>query len=609
MRMLNLGVVAHVDAGKTSLTERLLFDSGAIERLGSVDDGDTTTDGMDLERRRGITIRSAVAAFTLADRRVHLIDTPGHTDFVAEVERALGVLDGAILVLSAVEGVQAHTRVLMRTLKSAGVPTILFVNKIDRVGARHKDLLQDIRRKLTPGAISLNRPVDLGTKSADVVDLDPDPELAEVLAEHSDAALKSYVDGIDPDLLRDELQAQARRGLVHPVLFGSAVTGVGIAALRKAIVDLLPSVDPDTSGELDGVVFAVEHDKGRSAVARLFTGSLATRDRVTFARRDRSGALVTESGVATGVRDVDGEQARIPAGGIARITGLPGLRVGDRLGAHAADGRHRFRLPTMETIVTAESPARLFDGLSRLADQDPLIDVRRGPSHGSLVVSLYGEVQREVIATRLAEEFGVTAEFSPPRVACVERVAGTGHGLISMGETVHWATIGLRVEPGEAAAFRLEAERGSLPAAFITAIEDTVHATLQEGLHGWPIQDCVVTLTHTGYCSPVSVAADFRDLTPLVLTKALRQAGTVVCEPLEEIELEVPVESLTMVQSTLTKHNGLPQTPLLGNGTAVIEAVLPTARLREFQRLLPGLTGGEGVLTAHFGGYKALRNQ
>jgi ribosomal protection tetracycline resistance protein len=609
MRMLNLGIVAHVDAGKTSLTERLLFDSGAIDRLGSVDDGNTTTDGMDLERRRGITIRSAVAAFTLADRRVHLIDTPGHTDFVAEVERALGVLDGAILVLSAVEGVQAHTKVLMRTLKAADVPTILFVNKIDRPGARHAGLLNDIRRRLTPTAIALNRPVDLGTKSADVVDLEPDLEMAEVLAEHSDAALKSYVDGIDPGLLTDELRAQARSGLVNPVLFGSAVTGAGIAALRKAIVDLLPAVEPDIDGELDGVVFAVEHDGGRSAVARLFSGSLATRDRITFARRDRTGALVVESGVATGVKDAVGQSVRVPSGGIARIAGLPGLRVGDRLGVNAAKDHHRFRLPTMETVVTAQSPAALFDGLSRLADQDPLIDVRRGPSPGSLVVSLYGEVQREVIATRLAEEFGVTAEFSPPRVACVERVTGTGHALIGMGETLHVATIGLRIEPGDNIAFRLEAERGSLPAAFMTAIEETVYATLKEGLHGWPVHDCVVTLTHTGYSSPVSVAADFRNLTPLVLTEALRRAGTVVCEPLEQIELEVPEESLTMVLSTLTRHEGLPQTPSVRNGAAMVEAVVPTARLREFQRLLPGLTGGEGVLTSHFGGYSSLRNQ
>ncbi|MFI9384581.1 GTP-binding protein [Kutzneria sp. NPDC052558] len=602
MRMLNLGIVAHVDAGKTSLTERLLFDAGAIGRLGSVDTGDTTTDGMELERRRGITIRSAVAAFTMADHRVHLIDTPGHTDFVAEVERALGVLDGAILVLSAVEGVQAHTRVLMRTLRAADVPTLLFVNKIDRRGARHTDLLKDIRRLLGPDTVALNRPVQVSTRDAHVVDLPPDLDLAEVLAEHSDAALRSYVDGIDPLLLTEELRRQARQGLVHPVLFGSAVTGAGMASLRRAIVDLLPSVDSDTDGDLDGVVFAVEYDGVRSAVARLFSGSLAVRDRITYARRDRSGAVVVESGVATGVLDATRTRARVPAGGIARITGLSGLRVGDRLGVTAAESKIRFRLPTLETMVTAAEPDRLFAALTRLADQDPLIDVRRGQVAGSLVVSLYGEVQREVIAARLHDEFGVAAEFSTPQVVCVERLAGVGHAVTMMGETLHVATIGLRVEPSDdpGVTFALEAERGSLPAAFLTAIEETVRATLREGLHGWQIPDCVVTLTHTGYCSPVSVAADFRNLTPIVLTEALRRAGTVVCEPWEAVELEVPEESLSAVLTTLVRHGGLPENPTVPNR---VDAVLPTARLREFQRLLPGLTAGEGILTTRPAGY------
>ena len=162
--MLNLGILAHVDAGKTSLTERLLFDAGVITTVGAVDAGNTQTDRMDLERRRGITIRSAVATFQAGDTEIHLIDTPGHPDFIAEVERALGVLDGAILVLSAVEGVQAQTRVLMRTLAAARVPTLLFVNKIDRRGARH--LLADIRRHLTPTAIAVSAPTDLGTPSA-----------------------------------------------------------------------------------------------------------------------------------------------------------------------------------------------------------------------------------------------------------------------------------------------------------------------------------------------------------------------------------------------------------------------------------------------------------
>jgi ribosomal protection tetracycline resistance protein len=598
MRMLNLGIVAHVDAGKTSLTERLLFDAGAITGLGSVDDGSTQTDAMDLERRRGITIRSAVAAFTTGDHEIHLIDTPGHTDFVAEVERALQVLDGAILVLSAVEGVQAHTRVLMRTLRSLAVPTILFVNKIDRRGARSDRLLADIRRLLSPAAVTMNRPTDLGTPTAQVAAEPPGPDLAEVLAEHSDAALQSYLDGLDQRLLTAELADQTKRALVHPVFFGSAITGAGIDELRQGIVDLLPSAEPDTTGPLRGTVFAIEHDRtGRRAVARLFSGELKARDH-------------TAQGRVTSVRDVHGRETAVTAGGIAKVTGLP-LRIGDHLGDTTSPPvPARFRPPTLETVVTSDSPD-LFTALTQLADQDPLINVRRGRSPGSLIVSLYGEVQREVIAARLAEEFGVHAEFSAPIVVCVERLAGTGEAVTRMGETLHVATIGLRVEPGpldSGTRFQLEAERGSLPAAFMTAIEDTTHQTLHTGLKGWHVVDIIVTLTHTGYDSPISVAADFRNLTPLVLTNALNKAGTVVCEPLDHIDLDLPDHAVSAVLSLLVHNDAIPETPMVKGENATIEAIVPSAGVREIERALPGLTGGMGVLTAQFSGYRPRRS-
>lgn len=189
---LNIGILAHVDAGKTSLTERLLFDTGAIDRLGSVDAGDTRTDTGALERQRGITIRSAVASFTVGDTRINLLDTPGHSDFIAEVERALGVLDGAVLLLSAVEGVQARTRVLMKTLRRLGLPTLLFINKIDRVGARDEALLADIRRLLAPVAVPMTSVTGLGTARArvspyDLEDARTRDRIAEAVAEADDA--------------------------------------------------------------------------------------------------------------------------------------------------------------------------------------------------------------------------------------------------------------------------------------------------------------------------------------------------------------------------------------------------------------------------------------
>jgi len=232
VQTLNLGILAHVDAGKTSLTERLLHAAGVIDEIGRVDDGSTQTDSLELERQRGITIKSAVVSFVIDDVTVNLIDTPGHPDFIAEVERVLSVLDGAVLVVSAVEGVQAQTRVLMRALQRLHVPTLIFVNKIDRRGARGAPVVQSISEKLSPAVVAMGSAHGLGTRGArstpyTAADADFRRGLWELLADHDDAFLAAYVDqrSVSYSQLRTGLAAQTRRALVHPVFFGSARTG------------------------------------------------------------------------------------------------------------------------------------------------------------------------------------------------------------------------------------------------------------------------------------------------------------------------------------------------------------------------------------------------
>ena len=218
MAVLNLGILAHVDAGKTSLTERLLFAAGIIDEIGSVDDGNTQTDSMALERRRGITIKSAVVSFTIGDRTVNLIDTPGHPDFIAEVERVLSVLDGAVLVLSAVEGVQAQTRILMRVLNRLRIPTLIFVNKVDRGGARYEDLIADISARLSASIVTMGSVSDLGTRDATAVAFGPDDvEFVERLVELDDDLTAAYLSSPNVPYRRalSTLASRSRRGLTH----------------------------------------------------------------------------------------------------------------------------------------------------------------------------------------------------------------------------------------------------------------------------------------------------------------------------------------------------------------------------------------------------------
>ncbi|MFD5447890.1 tetracycline resistance ribosomal protection protein Otr(A) [Streptomyces sp. NPDC003470] len=612
MRTLNIGILAHVDAGKTSLTERLLFDHGAVDRLGSVDAGDTRTDDGEIERRRGITIRSAVAAFTVGDTQVNLIDTPGHSDFVAEVERALEVLDGAVLLLSAVEGVQARTRVLMRTLRRLRLPTLLFVNKIDRSGARAEELLDGIRHRLTPHVVPLTEvAAGLGGAGARVrpcrlTDPPVRARAAEVLAEVDPGMLAAFVDGPEPTAgeVRAALAARTADGSCHPLYFGSALGGQGVAELAEGLVRLVPARSP-AAGPVPprGTVFAVRPGPGgeRTAYLRLYDGEVRPRQRLTFLRRESDGRTGEVHGRVTRL-EVIGGSGTLTAGNIAALSGPAALRVGDRLGP--VTGRApQFAPPTLETLVRARRPeqaARLRSALLALADQDPLLHARPAES-GATALLLYGEVQMEVLAATLAGEFGIEAEFSPGRVRFLERPAGTGEAVDEMpwhDHTRYWATIGLRVEPGprgSGGVFGYETELGALPRAFHQAVEETVHATLLTGPAGVAVTDYRVTLIRSGFSSPLSTAADFRGLTPIVLRRALRQAGTRLYEPYHAFEAEVPPDALAPVTAQLAAL-GADFTGTTGGDTAwLISGELPARRVREAELRLPGLTRGEAV--------------
>ncbi|MGW2860604.1 GTP-binding protein [Streptomyces sp. NPDC001205] len=632
MRTLNIGILAHVDAGKTSLTERLLFDTGTIDRLGRVDDGSTQTDTAAIERRRGITVRSAVASFRVGDTQVNLIDTPGHSDFIAEVERALGVLDGAVLVLSAVEGVQAQTRVLMRTLREIRLPTLVFVNKIDRPGARADTLLEDIRRALTPHAIAMTAVRDLGTRAATATPLTyrhPRPgglqfaaRMGELLAEHDDELLARVVDGPPPTPaeLDKALADQTAKALVHPVYFGSAIRGEGVAALIDALVTLLPAPDPvapDTPPR--GTVFAVERDESghKTAYLRLFEGEVTARQPLIFTSpggdsggtgpRTHTGRPTSLDiiGAETAPGSAPGAPARLTAGNIGRLRGLPDIRVGDHLG-RPHERAPRFAAPTLQSVVHPREPgtgpaARLNAALKDLADRDPLIRARTEPG-GATSVFLYGEVQKEVIAATLADTYGIDAAFEPSRTVCTERPAGTGESAVEMyrgpAPTGHWATIGLRVEAapyGSGNAFRYETELGALPRAFHQAIEETVHEALRAGPLGWAVTDCAVTLVRSGFSSVFSTAGDFRALTRIVLDQALRNAGTELYEPYLAFELEIPAASLAPVAGHLTSLGALIEESTAAAGGWLLRGTVAARRAAEIERCLPGLTHGEGV--------------
>ena len=514
MRYLNLGILAHVDAGKTTLTEQLLYAAGVIDEIGSVDKGSTQTDTLALERQRGITIKAAVVSFVVDDVAVNLIDTPGHPDFIAEVERVLNVLDGAVLVISAVEGVQPQTRILMRTLQRLHIPTLIFVNKIDRRGARDESVLDEIRRRLTPSIIAMGSVQELGTRSAEFV---PRPaaepaftaEIAELLAEHDEDFLAAYLDdGTSPGsyrLLRAELASTSKRARAHPVFFGSAITGAGVEALAAAILEFLPALEGDPDAPLSGSVFKIERGAAGEKVAyvRLFSGTIRVRDRLNLdangGRKTNGARKVNDGRKVTGIevfdRGASVQSASARAGQIAKIRGLGDARIGDPLGdRRGTSGDHYFVPPTLETVVVPRRPddkGALYAALALLAEQDPLINLRQDDVRQELHVALYGDVQKEVIQSTLAADFELDADFRASTAICVERPVGIGSAVEVMGQRANpfLATVGLRIEPAPTnagVAFQpADAVRGAMPLAFFKAVEDTVRETLSQGLRGW----------------------------------------------------------------------------------------------------------------------------
>jgi ribosomal protection tetracycline resistance protein len=620
---INIGIVAHVDAGKTSLTERILYETHVIDQIGRVDYGTTQTDSLDLEKRRGITIKASVVSFFVDTLKINLIDTPGHPDFLAEVERSLSVLDGAILVISAVEGIQAQTTILFSALRRLRIPTIIFINKIDRSGAQSDHLLKRVKEKLTEHIIPLYRPVDLGTKHASVAPNHlHDPAFLqaciEQLALNDERLLAAYVaeETFTEAQIRAALMQQVGEARLSPVFFGSAITGAGVRELLAELGSYIPSHTGLEEAPLSGIVFKLEKEATGEKIAyvRVFSGELRVRTAVNLQRRKHDGEFETYPGKLQKLQlfwEGKTVQAQhVVAGEFCKAWGLKAVKIGDVIGEWSDHSTMlHFATPKLETRIEAahrEQEHQLYHVLLELAEEDPLIAVLKDEVHQELYLRLFGEVQQEVIETMLKEQHGLEVRFSETGIVCLEKPSGTGQAIeiIGAAENPFLATVGLKVEPGSAGSgVTYTYTPGALPLAFYRAIETTARTTLAQGLYGWEVTDILVTLTQTGY-TPITTAGDFRNLVPLVLLEALAQAGTEVYEPINQFELSVPASAISTAMSKLSQLRAIYEQPILQSDTFLLTGTLPVETSGEFRRALPGFTEGQGVFLAQAAGFR-----
>jgi len=619
-RTRNIGIIAHIDAGKTTTTERILFYTGRTHRLGNVDDGTTVTDWMEQERERGITIASAAVTCFWRDHRINIIDTPGHIDFTAEVQRSLRVLDGGVVVFDAVHGVEPQSETVWRQADRFHVPRICFINKMDRTGADFWRSIESIRERLEAVPVAIQVPIGSESSFVGVVDLfdevalyysdelGREPErravpdalresvrrqresLVEAIVETDDVLLARYLEGdkIEPEALRAGLRGATLAGRLVPVLCGAALRNRGVQPVLDAIVDYLPSpldvppivgVDPATGEHVErradpeepaaALVFKIVSDPfvGRLAYLRVYSGTLRSNSSIlnsAKSRKERLGRLLRM--YANHREDVD----VVSAGDIAAVGGLKFTFTGDTLcdpSAPVVLEAIRFPEPVIYVAIeprTAADEAKLAEALSALAEEDPTFRVRIDENTGQTIISGMGELHLEVLVERMVREFHVGAKVGRPQVAYREtitrEVEAEGEFSFQRAGKGQYARVVLCLQPlpkGAGFTFENRVPSEVLPAPYVAAVEASVRESLSGGvLAGYPIVDVAVALVDATFVETMASEPAFHRAAAIAFNRAVHEANPILLEPIMRVEVVVPEESTGDIIGDLSGRRG-----------------------------------------------------
>ena len=611
MKIINIGILAHVDAGKTTLTESLLYTSGAILELGSVDKGTTRTDTMFLERQRGITIQAAVTSFNWNDYKINIVDTPGHTDFITEVYRSLSVLDGAILVISAKDGVQAQTRILFHALQKMNIPTIIFINKIDQYGINLNNIYQNIKEKLSNDIIVMqNVTLTPEISIKNIIDLDDwDPVISK-----NDKLLKKYIAGEKltiQELTQEEYRC-VKKGSLFPIYHGSAKNNIGTQQLIEAISNLFcPEMNKNYS-ELCGRVFKIEYTdhKQRLVYLRLYSGTLHLRDTIVLSEKKK--VKLTEIYIPSNGEMI---QTEIVCSGDIFIIPNNTLRLNDIIGNEKILPCNVWNDKTVPILRTRIEPIKieerekLLDALTEIADTDPLLRYCVDTITHEIVISFLGTVQLEVICSLLIEKYHINIRIEDPTVIYLEKP------LQKADYTIHievppnpfWASIGLSITPlpiGSGIQYESKVSLGYLNQSFQNAVREGINYGLEQGLYGWEVTDCKICFEYGVYYSPVSTPSDFRFLAPIVLEQALKKAGTQLLEPYLSFILFTPQEYFSRAYNDAQKHCAIIETSQSKNDEIIFTGHIPVRCINEYRNTLTRYTNGQAVFLTELKDYQ-----
>ena len=666
-RYRNIGIMAHIDAGKTTTTERILFYTGVTHKIGEVHEGTTVMDWMEQERERGITITSAATTAFWRDHRINIIDTPGHVDFTIEVERSLRVLDGAVAVFDAVSGVEPQSETVWRQADKYQVPRICFVNKMDRVGADYFMSVDTIREKLGARPLPLQLPIGSEDKFRGMIDLVKmrgitfDDEtmgakyqeidipaglveqakeyraaLEETVAEFDDALMAKYLDG--HPLTNEELKRGVRQGTIamrfFPVICGTAFKNKGVQQILDAVVDYLPSpldvppvkgVDPKGNevvrataddAPFSALAFKIMNDPfvGNLTFFRVYSGTLAAGSYVYNATRDKKERIGRILQMHANKRE---EVQEADSGNIYAAVGLRDTRTGDTLCDEKSPillEQMIFPTPVISIAIEPKTKAdveKLGVGLQKLAAEDPSFRMHTDEESGQTIISGMGELHLEIIVDRLKREFKVESNVGKPEVAYREaitkKVDCEYKYAKQSGGRGQYGHVVLELEPQERNAgfvFENDIVGGVIPKEFIPAIEKGIREAMQRGvLAGYPLVDMLARLTDGSYHEVDSSAQAFEVAASLCFQDGAKRAGLVLLEPIMKIEVVVPEQYLGDVIGNLNSRRGRILGMSQRGNAQVIDAEVPLATMFGYVTDLRTMTQGRGTSSMQFAHY------
>ena len=669
-KLRNIGVIAHIDAGKTTFSERLLFYTGVSHKIGEVHEGETVMDWMVQERERGITITSAATTMYWREHQINLIDTPGHIDFTAEVQRSLRVLDGAVVVFDGVAGVEPQSETVWRQADKYMVPRVCFINKLDRMGASFEKSFQSILTKLTPNAVAVTIPMGLEEKLSGVIDLikmkafyfegdkgiqviEKDiPEewkaeaeewhkkMIERIAGEDDALTEKFLEG--KDISVEELKKTLRKAVLDykliPVFCGSALKNKGVQLILDAVVEYFPSpievppqkgIDPRTGAIIEkkasddepfsALVFKIATDPfvGTLTFFRIYSGKL---EKGSYVLNANTGEQERIARILRMHADERQELDVLYAGEIGATVGLKGTSTGHTLCAKESPiilEKIVFPEPVIGIRVEPKTKAdqeKLIMSIRKLTEEDPTFRIKEDPETGDTVISGMGELHLDIIADRLKREFKVDANYGRPQVAYKETITTEAEGeekyVRQSGGKGQYGHVLLRIAPKEKGSgfeFVDEIKGGSIPKEFIAPVEKGVKEALDKGIvAGYPMVDVEVTLYDGSYHDVDSSEFAFKIAGSMAFQKAARAAKPVILEPVMKMEVVTPEEFFGQVISDLSSRRGKIEETSERVGMKVIDTMVPLSETFGYATSIRSLTEGRASFTMEFNSYEQV---